>query len=73
MASRPPDDVARKRWLAIQAVRLGGGVMVVFALAALRGVVPFPEIAAYVMLVVGLLDVFLVPTLLARKWRSPRP
>jgi hypothetical protein len=70
MASRPPEDVARNRWMVIQAARAGGAIMVVVALLALEGIVPLPEIAAWVLLAVGLVDVFLVPTLLARKWSS---
>ena len=70
MASRPPEDVARNRWMVIQAARAGGAIMVVVALLAFEGVVPVPEIAAWVLLAVGLVDVFLVPTLLARKWSS---
>jgi hypothetical protein len=70
MASRPPEDVARNRWMVIQAVRTGGAIMVVVALVALEGIVPVPRIAAWVLLAVGLVDVFLVPTLLARKWSS---
>jgi hypothetical protein len=77
MASRPPDDrptdeQARNRWMVIQAMRLGGIAMVIVALLALRGIVPMPDAAAYVLLGVGLVDVFLVPTLLARKWSSRR-
>ena len=70
MASRPPEDVARNRWMVIQAARAGGAIMVVVALLALEGIVPLPGIAAWVLLAVGLVDVFLVPTLLARKWSS---
>jgi len=65
------EDVARGRWLAINAVRLGGVVMVIVGLLGLRGYFEYPEIAGYILVVVGLLDVFLVPLLLARKWRSP--
>jgi hypothetical protein len=83
------EDVARGRWLAINAVRLGGVVMVIVGLLGLRGyfeypvvmvivgilglrgVFDYPALAGYVLIGVGLLDVFLVPLLLARKWRSP--
>jgi len=65
------EDVARGRWLAINAVRLGGVVMVIVGILGLRGVFDYPALAGYVLIGVGLLDVFLVPLLLARKWRSP--
>jgi hypothetical protein len=75
MASRPPDqpdDVARNRWLVINAVRLGGVAMVLVGILGLRGVFQYPAIAGYLLVVVGLFDIFAVPLLLARKWRSPK-
>jgi len=74
MASRPPDeneDQARQRWLVINAVRISGAVMVMIGLLGIEQVFDYPEVAGYVLVGVGLLDVFLVPLLLARKWRSP--
>jgi hypothetical protein len=70
MASRPPDEVARNRWMVIQAARIGGVAMVVAGLAALGGAIALPDSAAYALLAFGLADVFLVPTFLARKWSS---
>ena len=66
------EDVARARWLTITATRLAGVAMVVVGLLGLQGVLALPDVAGYVLVGVGLLDVFLVPLVLARKWRSPR-
>jgi hypothetical protein len=66
------DEVARRRWLAISALRLGGVAMVVAGMLGTRQVIAMPAIAAYALIAIGLLDVFLVPPFLARKWRSPR-
>jgi hypothetical protein len=77
MASRPPespgpnDDDARNRWMVIQAMRLGGVAMVLIGILGLRHVFEYPEIGGYILVAVGLVDVFLVPQLLARKWRTP--
>ena len=65
------DEVARARWLAISVLRLGGVAMVVVGILAVQRVFEFPAIAGYALIAVGLLDVFLVPQFLARKWRSP--
>jgi hypothetical protein len=65
------DDVARGRWLAISAVRLGGVVMVIVGILGVQQVFEYPAIAGYILIAVGLLDIFLVPQILARKWRSP--
>ena len=73
MASRPPDeneDQARNRWAVIQVVRAGGVVMAILGLLTIEGIVPLPEVAGYVLLALGLAEVFLMPTLLARKWSS---
>ncbi len=74
MASRPPDqpdDVARNRWMVINAVRVAGVAMVLVGILGARGVFEYPIAAAYVLIVVGLFDIFAVPLILARKWRSP--
>ena len=73
MASRPPDEneeQARNRWAVIQVVRAGGVVMAILGLLTIEGIVPLPEVAGYVLLALGLVEVFLMPTLLARKWSS---
>ena len=65
------DEMARNRWLVINMLRLGGVAMVVAGMLGTRQVVAMPMIAAYALIAIGLLDVFLVPLFLARKWRSP--
>ena len=75
MASRPPedDDAARSRWMVIQIVRASGAIMAILGLLTLEGIVPIPEVAGYCFLAAGLVEVFLLPTLLARKWSSREP
>jgi hypothetical protein len=65
------DDRARNRLLIINAVRLGGVAMVLVGILGLRGVFEYPAVAGYILVVVGLIDVFVVPQMLARKWRTP--
>lgn len=65
------DDQARNRYLIINAARLGGVAMVLVGILGLRGVLEYPEAAGYVLVVVGLVDVFVIPQFLARKWRTP--
>ena len=71
MDNRVSDEVARGRWLAITATRIAGVVMVVVGIFGLQGVIEYPEIAAYILIGVGLLDIFVLPQVMARKWRSP--
>ena len=72
MDNRVSDEVARNRWLVINAVRLAGVAMVLVGILGLRGVIEYPRIAGWILVVVGLLDMFAMPLVLARKWRSPR-
>jgi len=71
MDDRNSGEAARNRWLAINAVRVAGVAMVLVGLLVVREVIPEPAWAGYTILAVGLADVFLVPLLLARKWRTP--
>jgi len=71
MDDRPGDEVARNRWMVINALRVAGVAMVLVGLLIVREVIPEPAWAGYTILAVGLADVFLVPLLLARKWRTP--
>ena len=75
MASRPPedDDAARSRWTVIQIVRASGAIMAILGLLTIEGIVPIPVVAGYGFLAAGLVEVFLLPTLLARKWSSREP
>ena len=82
MASRPPenatpvsDDVARGRWMTIQASRFAGFALVVLGILLVRDVVDIAgetnHLIGYVFIAVGLADGFIVPQVLARKWRTP--
>jgi hypothetical protein len=73
MASRPPDndDQARARFFVIGATRLIGAVIVLAGILGLADKIPIPAVAAYGFIAFGLFDVFVVPQVLARKWRTP--
>lgn len=66
------ENRARTRFVVIQLLRLIGVALVMAGLLILRGRLGFPPIAGYVALVVGLIDIFFVPVLLARRWRSDK-
>lgn len=67
------EDQARGRFMVIQLLRLGGVAMVIVALLILNGVIPAPAIVGWALLPIGIVDIFLVPQFLARKWRTPGP
>ena len=67
-------DPAVARFAVIQAMRASGAMLVMagFAVlshhfAALSGM---PDLVGYLLLGVGLVDFFVVPQVLARRWRS---
>lgn len=78
MASRPPEfspppseDQARARFMIINAARIGGVVMVLAGVLILEGVLDTPEIVGWAFVPLGLFEVFVMPRILARKWRTP--
>jgi predicted branched-subunit amino acid permease len=78
MASRPPeftpppsDDQARARFIVINAVRLTGVILTLLGILVFQGVLDLPEVAGWTFVVIGLFEVFVMPQILARKWRTP--
>ena len=82
MASRPPDngnppsDEARTRWIVLQAMRIMGVALVALGLLMSQDRIDLlgetNRMVGYLFIAIGLLDAFVVPLVLARKWRSPR-
>jgi hypothetical protein len=81
MASRPPDNPgtsdaeARNRWMTITLMRFFGFALAVLGLLMSQGAVDVAgdqnKLVGYLFIVIGLLDGFVVPQFLARKWRTP--
>jgi len=70
-----PDEreaLARRRYFAMTGLRLGGAAMAVFGLVVIAGRVDaVPRIAGYVLVLFGLVELAIVPRMLARAWRTP--
>lgn len=74
--SQLPDsgpDPAARRFFTIHFTRLlGVGFVIVGILVATNRLFPtIPNWLGYLLLANGLLDVFVIPAILVRKWRSP--
>jgi len=69
-------DPAAARFAIIQIVRLSGVALVLLGLAIQSGRVAalseIPAMVGYVLIAVGLIDTFVAPAVLARRWRTPR-
>ena len=65
-------DPAKAKWIAIQAVRWTGLGVFIFGLLIYADKIDFlPEVAAYPLMAVGLLDALFMPSVLARMWKTP--
>lgn len=68
---RQEDDKARGRFMVLQMLRLSGVALVVFGLAVVNGKLGLPAIIGYALIVGGMIDSFVMPAVLARRWKSP--
>ena len=63
-------DPAKARWLAMAAVRWAGVALVVLGLLVQTGRIALPPGVGVLFLLVGLFEAFVMPSILARKWKS---
>jgi len=66
------DDVARTRWFLLSLARIVGVALVVTGLLVTQGTIGWPINFGYALIIFGIVDVFVVPQVLARRWRSPK-
>lgn len=66
------NDPAKARFATIQLVRLFGVACVIAGMAIGANNLAAPLWLGYLLIANGLVDVFVIPKILARKWRSPR-
>lgn len=72
MAEPVDDETARNRWAVIQATRLAGAILILTGILVRYQAVAAPLAVGIVLIVAGILGFFLLPTLLARRWRTPK-
>ena len=61
---------AQSRFVMISLMRLGGALMVVAGLAVLQQVLELPMWTAYLLPGLGLIELFVIPQLLAKMWNT---
>lgn len=66
------NDPAQSRYFAMVAVRFAGVALILLGILVVRGVLELPDALGYVLLAAGLAGFFVMPTVLARRWRSPK-
>lgn len=65
-------DPAKSRFIAITLIRMSGAVFVLLGVMITEGKIHLPWAVGAVLAVVGFFDVFAMPKILARRWRTPR-
>lgn len=65
------EALAKKRFLALNLVRITGLILVLLGIAIAQGVVDLPRMVGIALALFGLYDFFYMPRLLARRWKSP--
>jgi hypothetical protein len=73
MTAPPAKDPAKARFVAISLIRLSGALLVLVGLLITERRIDLPWLLGVVLTLVGFFDVFVMPKILARRWRSPAP
>ena len=67
----PAPDPARDRFIMLQLMRLGGVLLVFGGILIVAGKVSGPPVIGYGLLLFGVFEFFIMPWLLARRWKTP--
>ncbi len=65
------DDIARKRFMVMNVVRLTGVGIAAFGAAITAGAIALPEFVGYLLIAAGAIDALVMPIVLARTWKTP--
>lgn len=66
------EDQAKARFVTLSALRLLGALLVLLGILITQQRFAVPEFVGYILIAFGLFDVFLAPTLLARRWNRDK-
>lgn len=69
---KPPSDAAKSRFFVIQLVRWTGLAIFMVGLLIALGRIDLPAPVGYVLIAIGLVDALILPTMLTRRWKTPR-
>lgn len=68
-----PTKLEKQRFMAIQLMRLMGAGLTLLGILIAGGKIDLPVLLGYVFVVIGMVDFFVMPKVLARRWRTPAP
>lgn len=64
------EATAKTRFFIISGTRLIGAVLVMLAIMVLIGTLDWPHYVGYILLGIGLVDSFVIPQVLSRRWST---
>jgi len=64
------ENLARHRLMIISLVRFSGVVLIMLGIYTVSGKAAWPDFIGYVLLLLGAVEFFYMPLVLARRWRS---
>ena len=64
------ENQAKQRFLFLNALRISGVLFVFLGIAVVRQAIEWPVEVGYLFILLGLVDVFFLPLLMARRWTS---
>ena len=67
----PDRDPAAARFWTLQLMRVGGALLAVGGALIIAGKVLGPMVLGYGLLLLGVFEFFFLPTMLAKRWKSP--
>ncbi|MEY2942825.1 MAG: hypothetical protein RLY97_839 [Pseudomonadota bacterium] len=63
-------DPAKKRFFTLQMIRFAGVIMAIIGAGIVAEKIALPVLLGYFLLINGLVDVFVIPQILVKKWKS---
>ncbi|GAA4051487.1 hypothetical protein [Parerythrobacter jejuensis] len=67
------DEKAKQRFMLLQLARLSGIIMAGLGVLIISGRLVDNPPLGYALFVVGAIEFFVLPIILAKRWKSPRP
>lgn len=71
MPDQAAEALAKKRFIALNLIRITGLICVLLGVAVAQGVIDLPRLLGLALAAFGLYDFFFMPRMLAKRWKSP--
>lgn len=66
------EDLAKQRFFVLQGIRITGAIFALLGLLIIVGKIDLlPKWAGVIVLALGMIEMLIVPPILARSWKSP--